>query len=63
MQVVVLYESLFGNTREVAEAVAAGVAEAHHRRWSSRRPSAMWTPRRLRRPSCSSSADPRTCAA
>jgi hypothetical protein len=28
MQVVVLYESLFGNTREVAEAVAAGVAEA-----------------------------------
>jgi hypothetical protein len=28
MRVVVVYESLFGNTREVAEAVAAGVAEA-----------------------------------
>jgi hypothetical protein len=28
MRVVVVYESLFGNTREVAEAIAAGVAEA-----------------------------------
>lgn len=29
MRVVIVYESLFGNTREVAEAIADGVGEAH----------------------------------
>ena len=50
MRVVIVYESLFGNTRQVAEAIAEGIRDAApdvHVRWM---------------PTFSPSAAPRTCA-
>jgi flavodoxin len=63
MDVVIVYESMFGNTHAVAEAVAAGIFDTDPVAHVTVRPVSEATAATSPGPACSSSEGPPTCAA
>jgi flavorubredoxin len=61
MKVVIVYESLFGNTHEIATAIGAGVGKAQPGAQVNCLPVAQAAPAWFVQPTFSSSERPRTC--